>query len=47
MKGRQRGQNISGSKRSSGFRPVRMREKRENAGSCGMFREGLNYGKYS
>jgi hypothetical protein len=34
-------QNISGQKRSSGFRPVDSGEKRDNAGLSGMFREGL------
>jgi integrase len=35
-------QNISGEKRSSGFRPVDIAEKRDNAGTSGMSREGLN-----
>jgi len=39
--------NISSKKRSSGFRPVRPRENRENAGSGGMLREGLDDGKQS
>jgi hypothetical protein len=35
-------QNNSGTERSSGFRSVDSGEKRDNAGSSGMFREGLN-----
>ena len=45
MSGCRRDQNISMGKRSSGFGPVSMREKRENGGSCGMFRKDLSYMK--
>jgi len=35
-------QNVSGEKRSSGFRPVEGAEKRDYSGSGGMSREGVN-----